>query len=193
MAKNIKKASYNPLLLGIIAILAITVLVLSYKLSLLSNGASMFTHPQLGYTLIVPTDWNARIYHSPAGAAVVPYEDVIILSPDYMQRAEGVAPEIAKGASIFIRGAETSYKSTEERFQNNAVAQRIAKDVKRITVAGNPAIQYSYTVDGESATNVTLVKDGIWYLIKFQYADENAYQQYKAAFEEVINNFVPKG
>jgi hypothetical protein len=155
-----------------------------------TDGEKLFKHPELGYSVDIPSGWTPRIYRTLAGAAVQPYEDVIFLSPDYEQTPSNVyVPIIAKGASIFIRGAETVYKSTQERFDNNPIAKRIAQNVQSVTVDGIPALQYDYTLNGENVTNITFVTGGKWYLIKYQYADDDAKEQYLSAFQQVEKSF----
>ena len=222
MAKRLKNiASYN-LLIGIIILLLLSVVLLSYKLytvtlksTVSSNtvnntviaatiplpedtvtdtpAGSLFTNPELGYTVILPEGWARREYQSLAGTAVQPYRDVIFLSPDYQEdNSHSSDVAIEEGASIFIRGTDTIYKTIEERFANNVVAKRVATNVTRLDVNGIPAIQYEYEITGENVTNVTLIKDGIWYLIKFQYADSAAQVRYEKVFQDVISSFKPK-
>lgn len=221
MPKQIKAALNYKLLLGTIVILLVCIMFLSYRLytvnlkdarvnephnSVLSatvpladnlvtdtaNGL-IFTDPELGYTVKVPERWSRREYRSLAGTAVQPYKDVIFLSPDYQEdSSNNVAVNVEEGASIFIRGTDTVYKTIEERFANNAVAKRVATNVTRYNLNGIPAIQYEYEITGENVTNVTLIKDGIWYLIKFQYADSQAQVRYDEIFKEIINSFQPK-
>lgn len=221
MPKQLKNiASYNFLVI-IILVLLLFVALLSYKLytltikdsgnvlpqnsviaatsplpeNLVQNTpeGAVFTDPELGYTVEVPEGWMKREYSSLAGTAVQPYKDIIFLSPDYQEDTSRNADVIVEaGASIFIRGTDTIYKTIEERFANNVVAKRVATNVTRYSLNGIPAIQYQYEITGENVTNVTLIKDGIWYLIKFQYADSQAQVEYEEVFKQVINSFHPK-
>lgn len=213
--------SNNKLLISIIIILLIGIILLSYKLysitlmqsptteannSVLSatvplpeNTISetpdglLFTNPELGYTVNIPDGWTQREYKSLAGSAVQPYRDVIFLSPDYLEdNTDNADLNIEEGASIFIRGTDTVYNSIEERFANNVVAKRVATNVTRLNIHGVPAIQYEYELTGENVTNLTLIKDGIWYLIKFQYADSEAEVKYENVYKSVISSFKPK-
>ena len=213
--------SNNKLLISIIIILLIGIILLSYKLysitlmqsptteannSVLSatvplpeNTISetpdglLFTNPELGYSVNIPDGWTQREYKSLAGSAVQPYRDVIFLSPDYLEdNTDNADLNIEEGASIFIRGTDTVYNSIEERFANNVVAKRVATNVTRLNIHGVPAIQYEYELTGENVTNLTLIKDGIWYLIKFQYADSEAEVKYENVYKSVISSFKPK-
>ncbi|MDP3941796.1 MAG: hypothetical protein Q8Q49_05830 [bacterium] len=208
-------------LFGIIVVLLITIVFLTYKLytqtlqqaSFSSKASGVFTitvplpdsslsktpegslltSSQLGYTVIVPEGWVAREYQSLAGAAVQPYEDIIFLSPDFAEtNASPTDGNISEGASIFIRGLDTIYKTIEDRYANNVVAKKVATNITRRTLNGNPIIQYEYELTGENVTNATLIKNGKWYLIKFQYADSAAKVRYESAFEQVLSSFNPK-
>src|SRR3989344_1826406 len=106
MPKMINRTTLSPnVLLGIIFVLLVTIALLTYKIysqtllqanpSLKVSGVltvtdplpgnelsatpkgTLLRNPQLDYTVIVPEGWVAREYHSLAGAAVQPYEDVI--------------------------------------------------------------------------------------------------------------------
>ena len=172
---------------------AITSPVSQNELSKTAQGINTFTHPNLGYTVTVPDLWTPRIYHSLAGTAIVPYEDIIFLSPDYKQTIPNVVtPILESGASIFIRGAETNYTTIEERFANNIVAQKVATNVVHRSINGIPVVQYEYELNGENVTNITLIKNGIWYLIKFQYADSEEKVRYARVVEQVASSLRPK-
>ncbi|MEN9407916.1 MAG: PsbP-like protein [Candidatus Parcubacteria bacterium] len=221
MANKKISENSNKLLISIIVILLISIILLSYKLYTVTLMQSftddtinsvisatiplpeetitktpaglLFTNPELGYTVNIPDGWTQREYKSLAGSAVQPYRDVIFLSPDYLEdNSDNADLNIEEGASIFIRGTDTVYKTIEERFANNVVAKRVATNVTRLNIHGIPAIQYEYELTGENVTNLTMIKDGIWYLIKFQYADSEAEVKYENVFKSVINSFKPK-
>lgn len=154
---------------------------------------TLYAHPKLGYTLTYPSDWKIKIFKSPAGAAVQPYSDFVIYSPDY---AVTVGPDqsttVLKGASIFVRGLEVPDKTIEDRYARNILAQKIANRVTRMTIDGVPSIQYAYSFEGENAINTTLIKNGKWYLIKYEFGSDNDRDAYMPVFEQVMNTFKAK-
>ena len=160
------------------------------ELKMLSSNITQFTHPTLGYTVDFPSDWAPKLFKSLAGNAVQPYKDLIIYSPDYKENETTEAlSDTSQGASILVRVSETHYPTIEEKFKENITAHKIARNVTRTTINSLTAIQYDYSIDGENATNITMVENGYWYLIKYQYANEETKNRYKNIFDEVKNTF----
>ncbi len=154
-----------------------------------TNNLITFTHPTLGYTVEFPSNWNPQLFTSPAGRSVQLYRDLIIYSPDYDKRsAADTSLSMQKNASILIRAVDTPYKDVEDKFKDNLAAQKIARDIVRIDINGTPAIQYDYSFKNENATAVTMVKDGRWYFIKFQYDNEEVKREYIDTFKNVLNS-----
>ncbi len=216
MVKVKKQTTYNSLiiliifLLIVVAILSFTIVNISRQIdvpdsktdtqsftktppaSSLSTKASNlveFTHPIVKYSLDFPSVWKPLIYKSIAGQAVVPYDDLVIFSPDYQQETiPDTTTQIHTGASILVRVTETHYDNIEKKFAENAIAQKIARNVTKININGTTAIQYDYSTNGENATNVTFTKNGLWYLVKFQYKDEETKRQYLSVFQDLLNS-----
>lgn len=157
-----------------------------------SGSRVVFVHPKLEYTFSYPSDWRPQVYKSPAGLAVQPYTDYIIFSPDYVVKDTMDSSTILKGASIFIRGVEVPDKTIEDRFARNILAQKVASSVSRITIDGVPAIAYTYSNEGENATNTTLIKNGKWYLLKYEYGNQSDKDANQAVYQQVLDSFRAK-
>lgn len=212
-----KTQSYTPLLVTVVVFLLGLVAYLSYSLKQLSDfqnqtleptgqqfrtenppkealsqkaeNTTTFTHPTLKYSVNFPSAWKPQLFISPAGRSLQPYRDLILYSPDYdSQLSNESSLTQQKNASILIRAAETPYENIEDKFGDNIAAQKIARNVIRIDADGIPAIQYDYSFKDENATVVTMIKDGKWYFIKFQYDNEEIKIKYLNTFKEVFNS-----
>jgi hypothetical protein len=159
------------------------------NLSQKMENTTTFTHPTLRYSIDFPSAWNPKLFVSPAGRSIQPYRDLVLYSPDYdPQLFNESSLTQQKNASILVRVAETTYDNTEEKFNDNIAAQKIARDVQQVNVNGVPAIQYDYSFKDENATVITMVRDGKWYFIKFQYDNEEIKRKYMDTFKEVFNS-----
>lgn len=158
-----------------------------------TGGIQEFTHPSLKYSVNFPSSWKPQFFKSIAGKAVQPYRDFIAYSPDYQLKAIYEPSIILQdGASILIRGEDTKYTNIEEKFEENVIAQKIARNITKNTINGIPIIQYDYSANNENATNVVMIKNGIWYLFKFQYTDEATKREYLEIFQSMLKSFSTK-
>lgn len=159
------------------------------NLSQKTENTTTFTHPTLRYSIDFPSAWNPQLFVSPAGRSIQPYRDLMLYSPDYdPQLSNESSLTEQKNATILIRVAETTYDNSEDKFNDNIAAQKIARDVLQVNVNGIPAIQYDYSFKNENATVITMVRDGKWYFIKFQYDNEEIKRKYMNTFMEIFNS-----
>lgn len=143
------------------------------------------------YSFDYPNNWTGKIFQSPAGYTVQPFQDLILFSPDYEEDKNDFI-HIVKGASIFIRMDYVSENTAEEKFNKNIKAKNVAKSVRKIEINGIDGLQYDYEINGDYATNTTFVNNGIWYLIKFAYSNEDAKQRYDGINNKIIKTFLIK-
>lgn len=211
------KQRYHFLLVTIIIILTILVGFLSYTIielskyqnnaadrinsqyltepppenSLSQKGKDMhtFTHPGLRYSVDFLSDWNPQLFSSPTGRSIQPYRDFIIYSPGYdINASDDTSLGQQKNASILVRAVDTHYTNIEDKFRDNLAAQKIARNIIRTEINGVPAIQYDYSFKNENATVAVMIKNNLWYFIRFQYDNEEIKRKYMEVFQQVLNS-----
>lgn len=139
-----------------------------------------FEHPTLHYKVHLPQNWLSRL------SVIGDNDRFITISPDVLK---SVGRDNRYGATISIFAENTNEADIDTKFSKEGLVQEIAVNKINTVVDEQKAIQYGWAYEGITAIDTIFIKNGIFYKIQFEYADEIAKKSYLDSYSNLLNSF----